>query len=62
MDDKISIEPKAVASSATDSPALLADLDDNYDLYNKNGELEVDPAEAKKVLRKIDRHARHDRA
>ena len=54
MDDKISVEPKAVPSSGPDSSASSADLDDNYDLY-KNNELGVDPAEAKRVLRKIDK-------
>ncbi|KAK5683077.1 hypothetical protein LTS10_004607 [Elasticomyces elasticus] len=48
----------AIAHASPDSPQLssanASDLDDNYDLYKQNAGAELDPAEAKKVLRKID--------
>jgi hypothetical protein len=49
--DKIAPDP----SFAPDSHSLSAELDDNYALYKQNQEAEIDPAEAKKVLRKIDK-------
>lgn len=36
------------------SPASATIADDNYELYKNGRDLEIDPAEAKRVLRKID--------
>lgn len=36
------------------SPAVSTHLDDNYALYENARDIEVDPQEAKRVLRKID--------
>ncbi|EMC94293.1 hypothetical protein BAUCODRAFT_36764 [Baudoinia panamericana UAMH 10762] len=56
-------EPKAldttdIATASPDSPQLASsaasDLDDNYDLYKQSAGEDLDPNEAKKVLRKID--------
>ena len=48
----------AIAQATVNSPHLsstnASDLDDNYDLYKQSAGEETDPAEAKKVLRKID--------
>jgi hypothetical protein len=43
-------------ANADSSPSSSAssDLDDNYDLYKQQVGMESDPAEAKRVLRKID--------
>jgi hypothetical protein len=43
------IQPSPVIASETSSQ-----LDDEYELYKKNQGVEIDPAEAKKTLRKID--------
>ncbi|KAE8454615.1 hypothetical protein EG329_000238 [Mollisiaceae sp. DMI_Dod_QoI] len=54
---------KAPSPLPTQSPSLSADeispasashLDDNYELYKNGKDIEYDPAEAKRVLRKID--------
>jgi hypothetical protein len=48
----------AVAGSGSDSPKLSStpgtDLDVTYDIYKRHAREELDPAEAKRVLRKID--------
>lgn len=48
----------AVAESGSDSPKLSStpgtDLDVTYDIYKRHAREELDPAEAKRVLRKID--------
>lgn len=52
-----SIRPGALPSSSIEpdtSSAHSSDLDDNYAIYQQNAGQEIDPAEAKKVLRKID--------
>lgn len=46
VDDDLSPTPS--------SPVLSAELDDNYALYKSQDALEIDSAEAKRVLRKID--------
>ncbi|KAK5119818.1 hypothetical protein LTR85_007144 [Meristemomyces frigidus] len=47
-----------IAHASPESPQLsssaASDLDDNYDIYRKSAREDVDPLEAKKVLRKID--------
>lgn len=47
-----------VAASGTNeiSPARLSHLDDNYEIYKSARDVEIDPAQAKRVLRKIDGH------
>lgn len=54
LEDKISAAPDSPASGAS-SPANSADLDDEYHLYKRSDEQDVDDEEAKRVLRKIDR-------
>lgn len=54
-DDKIGAVAGTDPSSAPNSPALSAELDDNYALYKQHGDAEIDAAEAKRVLRKIDK-------
>lgn len=49
------IAPYTPNASAPASPALSGQVDDNYALYKQHAEGDVDPLEAKKVLRKIDR-------
>jgi len=48
----------AVAQASSESPQLSStpgsELDDNYDIYKQTAGQEIDPAEAKRVLRKID--------
>ena len=48
----------AVARSGSDSPKLSStpgtDLDVTYDIYKRHAREELDPVEAKRVLRKID--------
>ena len=48
----------SVNFASSDSPKLssksASELDDNYDIYQRHAGEQVDPAEAKKVLRKID--------
>ncbi|OAP59785.1 hypothetical protein AYL99_04787 [Fonsecaea erecta] len=51
--DKISAVQASPASVAS-SPANSADLDDDYHLYKRSDDQELDPAESKKVLRKLD--------
>lgn len=48
--------PTESTSEAVDStsPATSAHLDDNYALYQNARDIEIDPQEAKRVLRKID--------
>ena len=48
-DDVIEASPYNATTSAHSS-----DLDDNYDIYEKHADQAIDPAEAKRVLRKID--------
>lgn len=54
-----SIEPdigldEITRTSTLSSPALSAQLDDNYALYKAEDAQNIDPTEAKRVLRKID--------
>jgi hypothetical protein len=49
QDDKIEAQPY----TATDS-GHSSDLDDTYAIYHQNADNEIDPAEAKRVLRKVD--------
>jgi hypothetical protein len=44
---------EAIQYAATPS-THSSDLDDNYEVYQKNADHQLDPAEAKRVLRKID--------
>ncbi len=48
-----------IESTRADSPASFnksdSDLDDNYRLYQQQAGQQLDPVEAKRVLRKIDR-------
>lgn len=47
--------PDNTAQSESISPAIsIRDLDDNYELYKNFKDVEIDPAESKKVLRKVD--------
>jgi hypothetical protein len=48
-------EIEAIQSSPHLSSETSSQLDDTYEAYKKNQGLEVDAAEAKKVLRKIDK-------
>ena len=41
-------------SSSPNSSNASAELDDNYELYKRNDDQEIDIVEAKRVLRKID--------
>ena len=43
------------ADDITPSPASSTHLDDNYELYKNAKDVEADPAEVKRVLRKIDK-------
>jgi hypothetical protein len=55
LEDKI--EPHSVSAPTVtpeSSSTHSSDLDDNYAIYRRHADQEVDPAEAKKVLRKID--------
>ncbi|OCL09001.1 MFS general substrate transporter [Glonium stellatum] len=48
-------DPEAIHYSPPISAAASsADLDDSYDVYKRNEGVEIDPEEAKRVLRKID--------
>ena len=50
------VEAASPPLSATDKRSThSSDLDDNYAIYRQNADQEIDPAEAKRVLRKIDR-------
>ncbi|EXJ80670.1 hypothetical protein A1O3_06954 [Capronia epimyces CBS 606.96] len=52
-DDKITAahgRPPSVARTSTNS----AELDDDYDLYRRSDEQELDPADSKRVVRKLD--------
>lgn len=40
--------------SGISTPTESSDLDDNYHLYKRSDEQEIDPAESKRVLRKLD--------
>lgn len=51
--DKITAVQGSPASVAS-SPANSADLDDDYHLYKRSDEQELDRAESKRVLRKLD--------
>lgn len=53
--DKIAVTGTSSPSSAPTSPTLSAELDDNYALYKQGADAEADVAEAKRVLRKIDK-------
>ena len=53
--DSIYVEAQTPVMSAQDSPTLSGQVDDDYALYKKHAEGDVDPLEAKKVLRKIDK-------
>jgi len=52
------LDEKAIASHAleiTPVPSVVSGtLDDNYELYKSMRDVELDPLEAKKVLRKVD--------
>jgi hypothetical protein len=41
-------------ASTSSTPHGTSDLDDNYHLYKRNDDQEIDAAEAKTVLRKLD--------
>ena len=50
-------EDQIQAAASLESPAITAsskDLDDSYGVYKQNASIAIDPAESKKVLRKID--------
>jgi len=51
--DSLDIDPEAIHHSP---PAASSSyLDDSYDVYKRNQGVEIDPEEAKEVLRKFDR-------
>jgi hypothetical protein len=52
-DDKIVITQDSSEPVSSHS-ARSSDLDDNYHLYKRSDEQELDPAKGKRVLRKID--------
>ena len=51
--DEIAAVPENPSSTAS-SLAASSDLDDNYHLYRRSDEQELDPTESKRVLRKLD--------
>jgi hypothetical protein len=53
---EVTQSPAQPASQIVDeiTPASSVHLDDNYELYKHGKDLETDPAEYKRVLRKID--------
>lgn len=52
LDEKGGVSPIVEITPAPS--AVQGSLDDNYELYKRMRDIEIDPAEAKKVLRKID--------
>ncbi|RDW62374.1 hypothetical protein BP6252_11807 [Coleophoma cylindrospora] len=54
--EKAPVAPTSTNSEGTDniSPASSTHVDDSYDVFKNARDLEIDPAEAKRVLRKID--------
>lgn len=51
----LDIDPEVIHHSPPVSAAASSSyLDDSYDVYKRNQGVEIDPEEAKKVLRKID--------
>lgn len=52
-DEKVTAIPGTPAS-ITDTSTKSAELDDNYDLYKRSDEQELDLADSKRVLRKLD--------
>ena len=44
----------ASPATATSTSANSSDLDDEYHLYKRSDDQELDPSEAKRVLRKVD--------
>jgi hypothetical protein len=53
FEDKITAHSPST-SALDDKSAYSSDLDDNYAIYKDNADQEIDPAEEKRVLRKID--------
>lgn len=47
-------EDLIIPASTDGTPSIQSDLDDSYGIYKGHGAEEIDPNEAKKVLRKID--------
>ncbi|KAF2195248.1 MFS general substrate transporter [Zopfia rhizophila CBS 207.26] len=47
-------DPEVIQLSSPMSSAASSNLDDTYEAYKKSRDVAIDPAEAKKVLRKID--------
>ena len=54
--DEKDVASQQVATHGQDeiTPVSLTHLDDNYELYKSGRDVEIDPAEAKRVLGKID--------
>jgi hypothetical protein len=53
MEPGLAIDP-AGSESPKSAPASASDLDDNYALYQQQAGQQLDPDEAKAVLRKVD--------
>ena len=50
----LDIDPEAIHHFPPISAAASSYLDDSYDIYKRNQGVEINPEEAKKLLRKID--------
>jgi hypothetical protein len=48
------LRPAITADEITPATTSAKDLDDNYELYKNYQDVEADPAEVRKVIRKID--------
>ncbi len=56
MADDKAREAGVHADDISPSPARTSDFDEAYDIYKKQDAIDIDPLEAKRVLRKIDWH------
>lgn len=57
VDDSVGNTRNTVSDTPEKGSVISSrDLDDAYDLYRRQDVTEIDPQEAKRVLRKIDRH------
>ena len=52
--DSISSKGQAAPTSSPGADSIASDVDDSYQAYKHRDVQEIDPAEAKRVLRKID--------